>query len=851
MYVVYISKYREDDEIIETPKCVYDPRSGFIDIFSPICNLVDSAAGTFTCKVPTSSVCYNLIVKGITMFSVYRIDSVFDNDNLFVDWKETYIFEGRVMDDGKDFNNHKLIEVEGAYAFLNDSTQPLKEFFDISMKDFVKALIEAHNDRQPYYKQFTLDEASFDMAFPEGNKQYMFTQYESTMQYFIALHEAYGGHIIVKRKDEIVADQPYYILKYIKNLPKNPTQVISFGKNLLDYSDNFGIDNVATVLLPISSQPTNNEDAIGEKVPTPSDPDYDTKKIFNVNEYNEYTIRAYADDPDYHPSQADIDAGLEIDMHRPVVFPTDGIDRVKSGGGYLSRQYEIPYSFTGRLYISSRTNNVDPINHSHGHWILTRTGNYTPGQIDVLNYGTLNDEGWTSISNVCLDFSYTPEGAQNYSTEIVGSSRRLEINSWGGTIPAEVRIEKYPRKYVNHELGDEVDLTDSSLYFTVANSLLARDTNWAIQDRYKPDGDLGGFEIGCYKVQPDDEKIFVCCTSYFYYLNDQVKTDDAAIVLYDNVEAMDPTKGNQLSYYKKDSDGPWDNDSRIFFEVDLTTPENRGAKLIAVQNYGTRIPIRIFKARKTSGKIQDFVTVEKSEVNQYHSSGDIFIKSEALMDLYGRIEKKIEFNGIGNPNDLAKAAIAYLNDTQFNDMSINVSGADLHELDIDIDAIDISSEVRVLSKPHDLNKYFPVTELTINIEDSSESTMTLASTNDGYYYGESPAYVISSNGDISSVRVYGTENGFATIGGVNKTGLYLKFEDDTTKAQDDPTRIREVEIDVYLDSPLTYPDSYEFDLAGVQRYGGLIEVRSINMDSETGEYPLIEFHYDKRNDGSI
>lgn len=847
MYAVYISKYREDGEIIETPKCVYDPRSGFIDIFSPVCKLADSAAGMFTCKVPTSSVCYDLIVKGITMFSVYRIDSVFDNDNLFVDWKETYIFEGRVMDDGKDFNNHKLIEVEGAYAFLNDSTQPLKEFFDISMKDFVKALIEAHNDRQPYYKQFTLDEDSFDMAFPEGNKQYMFTQYESTMRYFIALHDAYGGHIIVKRKDEIVADQPYYILKYIKNLPKNPTQVISFGKNLLDYSDNFGIDNVATVLLPISSQPTNDEDAIGEVVPVDTDPDYDAKKIFTTHTYDNYIIYSYVEDPTYYHQQDE----PFIDGCKPVKFPTGGIVRGLAGGGYKTIQYEIPYSFTGRIYISSRINNVDPNNHSHGHWILTRTADFAPNNIDILNYGTVNDQGWTSISNVCLDFSYTPEGAQNYSNEVVGSNRRLDINSFGDTIPVEVRIEKYPRKYINHELGEEVNLANADLYFTVDDSILARDSEWRIPDRYYPQNNLGGHQIGCYKVQPDDEKIFVCCTSFYYFDQDQRYIDDAMIVLYDSTDAMNKELGNQLAYYKKDSEGSWDNDSRIFFEIDLTTPENRGAKLIAIQNFGNRIPIRIFKARKTSGKIEDFVTVETSEVNQYHSSGDIFIKSEALMDLYGRIEKKIEFNGIGNPNDLAKAAIAYLNDTQFNDMSINVSGADLHELDIDIDAIDISSEVRVLSKPHDLNKYFPVTELTINIEDSSESMMTLASTNDGYYYGESPAYVISSNGDISSVRVYGTENGFATIGNVNKTGLYLKFEDDATKAQDDPNRIREVEIDVYLDSPLKYPDSYEFDLTGVQRYGGLIEIRSINMDSETGEYPLIEFHYDKRNDGSV
>lgn len=66
----------------------------------------------------------------------------------------------------------------------------------------------------------------------------------------------------------------------------------------------------------------------------------------------------------------------------------------------------------------------------------------------------------------------------------------------------------------------------------------------------------------------------------------------------------------------------------------------------------------------------------------------------------------------------------YINST----VSIELSAADLHNLDVNIEAFRIGDNVRVISKPHGLDRYFLLSKLNLALDSVSSCSMTLGAT---------------------------------------------------------------------------------------------------------------------------
>lgn len=116
-----------------------------------------------------------------------------------------------------------------------------------------------------------------------------------------------------------------------------------------------------------------------------------------------------------------------------------------------------------------------------------------------------------------------------------------------------------------------------------------------------------------------------------------------------------------------------------------------------------------------------YLTIE--EVN----NGSIYLESN-LVSTYGRIEKVVDFSDIEDPTQLLNLARSYMSSLQFQDLTMKVKAVDLHVLNPSIDSFDLLDQIRCVSIPHGLDRYFPITEikLPLNQPESVEYTMGLA-----------------------------------------------------------------------------------------------------------------------------
>lgn len=117
-----------------------------------------------------------------------------------------------------------------------------------------------------------------------------------------------------------------------------------------------------------------------------------------------------------------------------------------------------------------------------------------------------------------------------------------------------------------------------------------------------------------------------------------------------------------------------------------------------------------------------YLTVES--VNQ----GSMYVQSDEAMAAYGWIEKVVTWDDVTDPKVLLEKAKAYLTDLQFDDMELELSALDLHYLDVKYEAVKLLDEIRVISRPHGLDRLFPVTKLEIPLDSPEKTQFKLGDT---------------------------------------------------------------------------------------------------------------------------
>lgn len=121
-------------------------------------------------------------------------------------------------------------------------------------------------------------------------------------------------------------------------------------------------------------------------------------------------------------------------------------------------------------------------------------------------------------------------------------------------------------------------------------------------------------------------------------------------------------------------------------------------------------------------ELDAYLTVES--VNE----GKPYIQSDEAMANYGWIDRVVRWDDVEDPAVLLEKGKEYLKDIQFDNLELELSALDLHYLNPSIEAVKLLDEIRVISRPHGLDRLFPVTKLEIPLDSPEQTQFRLGDT---------------------------------------------------------------------------------------------------------------------------
>ncbi len=117
--------------------------------------------------------------------------------------------------------------------------------------------------------------------------------------------------------------------------------------------------------------------------------------------------------------------------------------------------------------------------------------------------------------------------------------------------------------------------------------------------------------------------------------------------------------------------------------------------------------------------LEEYLTVES--VND----GSKYVQSANAVKTYGWIEKVVHWGNVSTPSVLLSKAQRYLSEIQFDEMTIELKALDMNYLNVQSEEIKLLDKVKVISKPHGMNRYFPVKKLEIPLDKPEDTLFTL------------------------------------------------------------------------------------------------------------------------------
>lgn len=120
-----------------------------------------------------------------------------------------------------------------------------------------------------------------------------------------------------------------------------------------------------------------------------------------------------------------------------------------------------------------------------------------------------------------------------------------------------------------------------------------------------------------------------------------------------------------------------------------------------------------------------YLTITSAAADDYHPIGADYIYSSDAVSNYGFIQKVVTWNDITSATDLLAKAEAYLSDIQFENVVLSVSAIDMAYLNSDEEHFKVLDKIRVISTAHGMDRYFILSEQTLNLNNPEEDQITL------------------------------------------------------------------------------------------------------------------------------
>lgn len=221
MYFVYLNgniplhDLRDDDLVLITPKV----------------KLEENNAGSFEFMILPKHPHYDEIEELVSSISVFD-----GNEEIFC---------GRVTEIVRDLYNKRKVICEGDLAFLNDSIQRPAVYHNVTVRGYLETLLNLHNSQVGTDKQFRLGSVT---VVDNNDSVYKYTNWESTLEVIKTdLIDTYGGHLRIRKVNGIK------YLDYLQDYPNTNSQVIQFGDNLLEFTEDMVASDIATAIIPLGA----------------------------------------------------------------------------------------------------------------------------------------------------------------------------------------------------------------------------------------------------------------------------------------------------------------------------------------------------------------------------------------------------------------------------------------------------------------------------------------------------------------------------------------------------------------------------------------------------------------------
>lgn len=672
--------------------CIYSDTSNDLSLklTSATLSLEDNTAGSLQFTMPITNAGYNLIQRMYTHVTVYR-----DNEK---------IWGGRPLSESTDFYKNKTVFCEGELAYLNDTYQPVAEYHDLNLNQFLQCILQVHNNKcngdEDYtdYSNGPPEEAvlrsnisTFDF-YPSTNSSssssgssgsgssvpgidnsnvtsighrdkriylgtvtvyddygddYRCTSYETTLDTIQAVVNNYGGHLRVRTGN----DGKLY-LDYFKDYLNRSNQVINFGHNLLDYTKDFDMSNLCTVLLPLGAK-KDESDLVGDPIST---------------HWNRCSILT---------SEGKVRYGKNFFV--TAIFPVSNqstyYEYNSSNNSYTEKTYN------NRLKLRSEQLNGYVSYAFYRRNVLTQSG------FELLSATTASGSSGSKIYyDATISIPSDAEGvAFGYYYDGVGCNTHFQA-----------QYTTYETSVIWTEFS--TDDTLNSVTYIEGNHIIDPNTG-------SRTGRAAGEEYVVSDPIPAEEK------EVFYITSRQ----DGGNGMY----CAFLKDGRPLSSVSCAGSGVGFTD----WEKNKVECPVGTAYIIVAGKTGAEMNPEVFgdyRAQTTGYTPPDeYVTIES--VN----NGSLYLKSNSLIATYGWIERQITWDEMTTPADLLARAQIYMRDTQFDEMVLQIKAFDLHLISSTEDAIDILDRVQCISSPHGLNKTLPVTKIEIPILEPQNATFTL------------------------------------------------------------------------------------------------------------------------------
>lgn len=262
MYSIFI---RNMTVVNSEELCIYSDETveDKFKVESASLKLQEGNAGSLTLKMPPINVGYNEIETLATQVIVRKDGAVY--------------WFGRAIEVKIDYDNNKEVLCEGAFNYLMDTIQP-PYHASSSISSWITHLIEAHNTtvvaaNEPW-KQVVVGYIDPNIN-PTTNTD-LYTNYETTLDMIGNACQGWEAHPLFTYQVDSTTKFPRLVLNFYKTyyLDGDGIPEIIFGENLSDYTKEIKNEDVATVVIPLGKEYTDEEKAAIQQEWTdhPSDP---------------------------------------------------------------------------------------------------------------------------------------------------------------------------------------------------------------------------------------------------------------------------------------------------------------------------------------------------------------------------------------------------------------------------------------------------------------------------------------------------------------------------------------------------------------------------------------------------